>query len=215
MQTLPLNTIATALSGAVSTAGSVSSAAAGTFAQTLTSVARSAGEAVETVADGSAAVGQSLLGKLGLVGETGAPIPVRIEELRYRAEEALRQFDQTLKRLLEDAGTDPFETLELTTDATGTLKVANEHPQRDEIERLLAGRTDLQQSFAGLSASYAILRAAERHEQFAARWDEDLQAAQIEYADLLRPGSPDEFHIRLSLFEPEVEFVPSLASESL
>ncbi|HTJ97207.1 MAG TPA: hypothetical protein VL381_07040 [Rhodocyclaceae bacterium] len=79
-------------------------------------------------------------------------------------------FADSVGRMFRDAGISiPPEPI-LGSDAAGAVRVSNEHPDKEKIERLFADNPNLQQSFARISSWSSLQRAAEHFQVFASEY---------------------------------------------
>jgi hypothetical protein len=122
---------------------------------------------------------------------------ITLDELRSFFQEKTAAFQSELRDSLNAAGIDPTKTLELTTDSSGNVRVANDHPDKEKIEALFAEDPERAGDFRQISATGSLLKAAEEYAEFAADYAEDPQAAVAKHWELFS-RIKDEYVLRLS-----------------
>lgn len=97
-------------------------------------------------------------------------------------------------------------------DAQGHVRVANDHPDKDRIERLFEDNPELQQRYAKLSAGSSLLRAAENHNQFAAEYErlEGNLAAQSALVEATVARNKAPFYMTITAKGAETFFSESI-----
>ncbi len=102
--------------------------------------------------------------------------------------EALRQSEQAARdetdALLRENGISLTPPVELTTGQDGTVKVKGDHPQKEEIEQLMADNPEVSNNFRKASALSALVEAGEEHLEFSKAYAQDPYAAVAEYSHL-------------------------------
>lgn len=71
-----------------------------------------------------------------------------------------------LDQLFMQAGIDVAKPMKIRADRTGALKVVSNHPQKQEIEKLLAENPDLNNPYNAMSGLANLLRMGDLHEEF-------------------------------------------------
>lgn len=124
---------------------------------------------------------------LSAAGRVAAPLLASLESFDSSPQafqENSAAFQAELGKRFRAAGLDDTRPLDLTVDAEGAVRVANDHPDKDRIEALFAGDPDLSNQFRHLSASASLQKAIEEHVAFAEAYDKDPQTAIARYAYL-------------------------------
>jgi len=100
----------------------------------------------------------------------------------------LAEFQQQLQRRLAEAGLDTSLRFQLQSDGQGRIRVAEEHPNRLRLEQAINDDPQLSAAFHAISATYALVAAAQHYRQISERaWTDPIPTA----ADLARAASPN------------------------
>lgn len=142
-----------------------------------------------------AASGGSLLGvSLGL--DINGDNSVSLDEIRQSLQEDTSRFQQEFNawRISRGMGLEP--ALELSADSAGKVVVQGDHPYKEAVEGYFATNEDAGNLFSQISANASLYRAALEHEEFAAAYENDPQAAVAKYASLIS-GNDSAFSMLL------------------
>lgn len=113
--------------------------------------------------------------------DAGADGAISLDEMTTRLEEITADLQTTLGNRFRAAGIDTSQPIDLEVDATGAVRVANDHPDKDKIEAMFADDPDLANAFRGVLALQETVSAAERHLAFAEAYAEDPEAAVAQF----------------------------------
>lgn len=114
------------------------------------------------------------------------------------AEAALKNWQEQLVGKLKEKGISLDEPLRLLVrPGDGKIVVQGDHPHKDEIEAALNEDKDLTNSIRSVSATFDLLRAAERNKEFARAYEQDPVAAVKAFSHLFdeQTGWPVEFRV--------------------
>lgn len=104
-------------------------------------------------------------------------------------ESALQQKQETLDRditaLFRKNGIETPPEVELTTDESGHVRVAGNHPQADRIEQLFADTPELENDFRRVSGMSSMVDAGHEYTEFSRAYEKNPYAAVARYADQL------------------------------
>ncbi len=133
------------------------------------------------------AVGRSLMrnlfSALGYKPQNGV---IDLDGLEAAAQAKSSDLQATFADLLQQAGINlPQTGLKVTTDAEGNLRLAEDHPQREQIEAILNQDPELGNQFRAVSSALSLVKAGREGGEFQAAFAEDPYAAVAEYAYLL------------------------------
>ncbi len=149
--------------------------------------------------------GGRLLSKLpSLFGdEASADGVITLDEMRDFFREKAAAFQKEVRNRLNAMGVDATQTLDLTADREGKVRVANDHPDKEKIEAMFADDPELSNDFRQISLTGSLIKAAEAHIEFAADYAKDPKAAVAKHWHLFS-GMQDEFILRLGEGEPSM-----------
>lgn len=183
---------------------SVTAAAAAVYNSDITTARDKSGQASDNTGNSTSA-GQSDQVSLSSAGRLLSQMPplfseeieadgcISIDEMRQFFQEKSAQFQAEVNNRLLAAGVGITQPLDLTTDASGNVKVVGDHPQKDQIEAMFADDPELANQFRQISATGSLIKACEAHSEFAADYAVDPKAAVAKHAHLfsaLKPGHP-------------------------
>ena len=126
---------------------------------------------------------------------------ITLDEMRGFFREKAADFQSEVRNRLNAMGIDATQTLDLTTDSEGKVRVANDHPDKDKIEAMFAEDPELAGDFRQVSATGSLIKACEAHVEFAADYAKDPKAAVAKHWHLFS-GLKDEYVLRLSGDDP-------------
>lgn len=102
---------------------------------------------------------------------------ITLDEMREFFQEKAAALGKEVRGRLTALGISADEPLDLSVDREGKVRVAGEHPQKDEIEALFAEDPELANDFRQVSSTGSFIKACEAHLEFAADYAQDPQAA--------------------------------------
>jgi hypothetical protein len=126
---------------------------------------------------------------------------ITLDEMRGFFREKAADFQSEVRNRLNAMGVDATQTLDLSTDRQGNVRVANDHPDKERIEAMFADDPELSNDFRQISATGSLINAAEAHIEFAADYAKDPKAAVAKHWHLFS-GFKDEYLLRLSGEDP-------------
>ena len=141
----------------------------------------------------------------GLDGLLSAGGSVSITELQASSQTLLQQFQKQLNQLLAAQGIDLSQPITLKGDPFGGIDLANDHPQRAQIEQLLADHPELAEQFNELSAAFGLLREAQQQQTFSQLYSLDPAMA-ADPENRHDETDPGEFLLALLGEEAQVRF---------
>jgi hypothetical protein len=115
---------------------------------------------------------------------------VTLEEMKQFFQEKSADLESEIRTRLSVMGIDPRQALDLDVAADGSIKVANDHPQKAEIEAMFANDPELSNRVRQVTSTGSFIKAAERHLEFAAAYEKDPVAAVAQYAHLFSALQP-------------------------
>ena len=134
------------------------------------------------------------------------PGTINIEDLRRNAETTLEQFQAQLKQRLAEAGIETSFEFKLVTDGSGSVRLAEDHPYKEEIELALAADEELSATFRYLDGTFSMLRAADEYADFRRRYADDPLSAGYDLINRQQQGQTDQFTLSINGEELEVSF---------
>lgn len=147
MSLLPLEMLAPVV--ALGRSASSAAAAVGTgFAGMLKTAMQQATAAADESAKGDA--GTQSTGSASPVGS--GPSPSAVSALRNQTDAQIQSFHRQLLQLLAASGVDLSSEVHLQIDDFGDVRVAGDHPQKQQIEMILISHPELEQQFRGIAA---------------------------------------------------------------
>jgi hypothetical protein len=140
-------------------------------------------EAADALDGSSTTASSSLLSTLStLLGAT------TIEGMQTSAEEAFASVQSRLRTLFEEHGIDSSKEIKLQVGADGSVIVANDHPQKAEIEQLFKDDPSLRNEFVKFTALSEMAASARESIAFQAAYAKDPAAAVAQYSYLFDNG---------------------------
>jgi hypothetical protein len=79
--------------------------------------------------------------------------------------------------LLASYGVDASKPIDLTVDSQGMIRVANDHPNKERIEKMFEENPEVRDEYIKISAMGNFLKGAEEYKEFAEEYERDPQAA--------------------------------------
>ena len=130
---------------------------------------------------------------------------VSVQQIQDQAQTALQQFQEQLNQLLAAQGIDLSQPINLKSDQFGGIDLTNDHPQRAQIEQLLADHPELAQQFNELSVAFGLLREAQEHQVFSQLYAIDPSLA-TDQENRRNEDAPGEFLLALLGEDAQVRF---------
>jgi hypothetical protein len=109
---------------------------------------------------------------------------IHLEDLQTWFQENSAALGSEINSLLAAQGVDTSQPIDLTMDSEGKIRVANDHPDKEKIEKILAENPEIRNKFAQVSAVGHLLEAVEEHMEFAEEYARNPEAALEKYAHL-------------------------------
>ena len=173
------------------------------FAEMLTGGADADSES-RTDSTGAADPTASLLSEPGSPGNAIADY-AGTDQLRRDANAVLKQFQETFLRRLAEAGIDPSRRVQLRLDRNNRVTVASEHPDREQIERILAEDPVLRDTFSYLAATLQLIRLPDENCGFGpSHTDAGAPGVAISWRQPARDG--EVFHLTLDGDDLKITF---------
>ncbi len=122
---------------------------------------------------------------------------ITLEHIGRETEAVSAAFHEKIGTFLREQGIDTSTPLELGTNGQGRLIVLNNHPQKAQIESLLAEKPELAMQFNHVSALASLMRAAQEAMAFQQSYALDPRSAVETYRDLLEGERSGSFAFRL------------------
>jgi len=115
--------------------------------------------------------------------ESGAAIT--LNELMKFANKKLDEFDKQFKELLEANGIDTSKPITLAHESgSGKLKVANNHPDAEKIEKLLAENPELCNAYTAATNALEVAKYGQDQSRFAEAYESNPLAATAQFSYL-------------------------------
>lgn len=128
---------------------------------------------------------------------------ITVDEMRDFFREKSAAFESEVRRRLNAIGVDATQTLDLTTDSEGKVRVVGDNPDKEKIEAMFADNPELANDFRQVSSTGSFIKACEAHVAFAADYAKDPKAAVAKHWHLFS-GLKDEYVLRLGDGEPSM-----------
>lgn len=106
---------------------------------------------------------------------------ISLEDIRAHLEEKIAGLRKDMGGKFADAGIDTSRPMDLTADEEGNIRVSNDHPDKDKIEAIFANDPELANEARFVLATESLVRAADKHVEFAKAYDENPEAAIAKY----------------------------------
>lgn len=130
------------------------------------------------------------LGGLPKLPGTRADGSIHIEDIRERTKHNMADLQSRLDSLFITNNIDTSTPVQLQMGADGQLFVANDHPQKAEIEKLLTTNPAIRTRFAQISSDTTMVKAADEAVAFQAAYRRNPQAALAQFAHLFDADRP-------------------------
>lgn len=121
---------------------------------------------------------------------------IHLEDLQAWYRENSAALGSKITGLLANSGVDTSQPIDLTLDYQGQIRVANDHPDKEKIEKILAENPEVRNKFAQLTAMGNLIEGAEEYQKFAEEYARNPQAAVEKYAHLFS-SIKEAFTLRL------------------
>jgi hypothetical protein len=128
---------------------------------------------------------------------------ISLDEMRDFFREKSAAFESEVRRRLNAIGVDATQTLDLTTDRKGNVRVEGDNPDKEKIEAMFADDPELANDFREVSSTGSFIKACEEYVEFAADYAKDPKAAVAKHWHLFS-GMKDEYVLRLGDGEPSM-----------
>lgn len=197
MALLPIQSAGQALQAA-SIAGSAASAVSTAFSSLLRS-------AIDKT-PGESAAGESSQTPPEQLQANAASKPVDVAQLRRESEALLNLFHDEFRNLLQTNGIDPSGGISLYADQFGDLRIDGAHPDKKQIESLLAARPDLVRLFHAIDGRSNLLEAVERVEKAGLTASPTESIASSGPTSLLDEKPPRRFQLNIDAERIAVNF---------
>ena len=123
-------------------------------------------------------------------------------DLHQTLERTLAEFQQQLQRRLADAGLATSLRFQLQSDRQGGIRVIGEHPDRVLLEQTINDDPQLRAAFHSISATHALIAAAEQYRQISERsWNDPISGA----AELAQAASSNGQTFTLTVNGDEIQ----------
>jgi hypothetical protein len=132
---------------------------------------------------------QQPLGLRSLFDLSGGDGCVTIDDLESLQKKTLEMVQGRLQSLFEQNGIDTSREIRLQVGASGQVIVANDHPQKAQIEKLFADDPTLRDQYVKLTSLTETLGAAQEAIAFQKAYAEDPYAAVAQFSYLFNPSS--------------------------
>lgn len=128
---------------------------------------------------------------------------ISLDEMRAFFREKSATFESEVRNRLNAIGVDATQTLELTTDKQGKVRVLGDNPDKEKIEAMFADDPELANDFRQISGTGSFIKACEAHVEFASDYANAPKAAVAKHWHLFS-GVQDEYVLRLGDGEPSM-----------
>jgi hypothetical protein len=131
----------------------------------------------------------------------------KVADLRKQTAAMIQGFQQHLNQVLAENGIDASSGLHLQLDPLGKIRVAGEHPQKTEIEDLLAWHPELAETLQAIAANSKLLRARDAKTNLHGGEAPNPIAAAVNLPDLFLDGDTAEFDLYVDHRRTQVSFL--------
>ncbi|MYL84610.1 hypothetical protein GTA51_15930 [Desulfovibrio aerotolerans] len=123
---------------------------------TSDTASKGSGANTSTVSSSASSKATTLSKQLSSLGDTTYLSPIL--QTKVQNEALQTQLTKTLSSKFEELGIDTSQTITLTSDADGTVKVSGDHPDKEAIEKLFVDTPVLTEAFHSLAENSATLK---------------------------------------------------------
>ncbi len=131
---------------------------------------------------------------------------IHLEDIRTYRNERRDALNARIREAFRDAGLDTNEEIRLQVGYDGRIVVANDHPQREEIEQIFADDAELRNHFAEVASLSELIRAGDEATRFQRAYAKDPVAAVAEFWHLFSGQARPEFSLLICGDESSIEF---------
>lgn len=135
--------------------------------------------------------------------------PLQVADMRRDYEQKLAGLESRLEVAFAKAGIERSPPFQLQTDAEGKVRVAGDHPQKAQIERLFVDSPGLRDDLVEVNAKADFLRAADEAMAFQRAYAEDPEAAVKRFSYLFDSQRKATFQLSVSGDKYDVGFQES------
>lgn len=133
----------------------------------------------------------------GLFGEAGADGRITLDEMEQLQQEALSSVQSRLTSLFAKQGIDTSSEIQLKVASDGRVIVANNHPQKAEIEKLFADDPELRNEFVKMTSLTEMVGSAQEAAAFQKAYAKNPSAAVAQYDYLFGQTDPADVSLRI------------------
>ncbi len=124
---------------------------------------------------------------------------ISLEDLNIGLEKSSKELNDNINTLFLQNGIKTNPAVELTSDHEGKIRVNNDHPQKDKIEKLFEDNPELANDFRGVSALSSMVKASEEYLEFAAAYDRNPQEAITRFGHMFDQTGDKEFSMVIGM----------------
>jgi hypothetical protein len=136
-------------------------------------------------------------------GSNGA---IRLGDMEKYCSEQSAKLNTRIKEAFKEAGIDTSKQIRLQTGSDGSVVVANEHPQRAEIEQIFKDDPELRNQFVQVDAMSSFVHSGIEALAFQRAYAKDPEAAVEKYSYLFDDSSRPQFGLLVKGNDISVEF---------
>lgn len=107
-----------------------------------------------------------------------------VDDMQASADQAFASVQSKLRKLFQEKGIDSSQEIKLQVGSDGSVIVANDHPQKTEIEQLFKDDPSLRDAYVKFTAMSELAAAAREGMAFQAAYAKDPRAAVAQYSYL-------------------------------
>lgn len=134
---------------------------------------------------------------------------IRIEDLEKSVMQDFSSFTAMFDIALEKSGISKDPAFEVKSNVAGELYIDSEHPDKDEIEKILNEVPNIRDTYMRMSSNSSLLAAGKRAVEFDKAYEVDPESAMQKYSYLFDGSSPCDI---FSIFVSDEEYKPNLIS---
>lgn len=163
---------------------SLKAGAARRSGDSVKSLFEESGDVLELSAEGQAAADAASSLSLGSLFGAADDGSLSITDMETAQQQIQAQVESKLNRLFAEHDIDTTQEIRLQVGADGRVIVANDHPQRDQIEQLFADDPELRNDFVQAQSMAEFLGAAQEAIAFQQAYARDPEAAVAQFSYL-------------------------------
>lgn len=132
---------------------------------------------------------------------------VHLDAMRAYSNQQRNSLSARIQEALKEAGIDTSRQIRLETGREGSVVVANDHPQRDEIEQIFRERRDLRDRFVEIDTLSSFVRSGDEAIAFQQAYSRNPYAAMAQYSYLFDGSPRPQFSLLVQKDQAAIDFV--------